>query len=98
MAQVILGERARSNLERLVEFLATEDLVAAAQVFDLIVDALKVLERHPQIGRPAEEDLRELVISRGRSGYVALYQYREADDMVVVLALRHQREAGYPDR
>jgi plasmid stabilization system protein ParE len=98
LAQVILGERARSNLERLVEFLATEDPVAGAQVFDLILDALTVLERHPQIGRPAEEELRELVISRGRSGYVALYQYREADDLVVVLALRHQREAGYPDR
>lgn len=97
MAQVILGERARSHLERLVEFLATEDPLAAAQAFDLILDALTVLERHPQIGRPAEAELRELVVSRGRSGYVALYQYREADDLVVVLALRHQREAGYPD-
>jgi plasmid stabilization system protein ParE len=98
LAQVILGERARSNLERLVEFLAAEDPVAAAQAFDLILDALAVLERHPQIGRPGEEGVRELVVSHGRSGYVALYQYRDADDLVVVLALRHQREAGYPDR
>lgn len=97
MAQVILAQRARSNLERLLEFLATQDPVAAAHAFDLIVDALMVLERHPQIARPAEENLRELVISHGRSGYVALYRYWEADDIVVVVSLRHQREAGYPD-
>jgi hypothetical protein len=39
--------------------------------------------------------LRELVISRGKSGYLALYDYDEPNDMVLVLALRHQREAGY---
>jgi hypothetical protein len=39
--------------------------------------------------------MRELVISRGRTGYVALYDWLEAVDAVVILALRHQREAGY---
>lgn len=39
--------------------------------------------------------MRELVISHGRTGYVALYDWLEAIDTVVVLALRHQREAGY---
>ncbi|HUX25319.1 MAG TPA: type II toxin-antitoxin system RelE/ParE family toxin, partial [Burkholderiales bacterium] len=38
---------------------------------------------------------RELVIARGRTGYVALYDWLEPIDAVVVLALRHQREAGY---
>ena len=36
---------------------------------------------------------RELRIDFGDSGYVALYRY--ADSQVTVLALRHQREAGY---
>jgi plasmid stabilization system protein ParE len=39
--------------------------------------------------------LRELVISRGRTGYVALYSFEEDQDAVLVLAIRHQREAGY---
>jgi len=39
--------------------------------------------------------MRELVISHGRTGYVALYDWLEAVDTVVILALRHQREAGY---
>jgi len=47
------------------------------------------------IGRPVESNYRELVISRGRSGYIALYRYHETRDVVLVLAIRHQREAGY---
>ncbi len=45
--------------------------------------------------RPAEADPRELVISRGKSGYLALYRYDGERDRVLVLAIRHQREAGY---
>jgi plasmid stabilization system protein ParE len=47
------------------------------------------------IGRPLETKLRELVISRGRSGYVALYSFEQVYDAVLILAIRHQREAGY---
>jgi plasmid stabilization system protein ParE len=50
------------------------------------------------VGRLAEEGLRELVISRGRSGYVALYEYQEAADLVLILAVRHQKEAGFPEQ
>jgi plasmid stabilization system protein ParE len=48
-----------------------------------------------KIGRPVSQGLRELVISRGKSGDCAVYDYDEQNDMVLVLALRHQREAGY---
>lgn len=40
-------------------------------------------------------DLRELVISYGRTGYVALYRFLPLRDEVRVLAIRHQREIGY---
>jgi plasmid stabilization system protein ParE len=55
------------------------------------------LETTPEIGRPSTDmpELRELVISFGDSGYVALYRYDPVDDVVFVLAFRHQREAGY---
>ncbi len=52
-----------------------------------------MLENHPFIGRPVRGELRELVISHGRSGYAALYRVRV--DTAVVLAIRHQREAGF---
>lgn len=67
------------------------------QAVDAILDALSVLRRHPLIGRPAEEGLRELVISRGDSGYVALYRYTQAEELVSILAVRHQREQGYSE-
>lgn len=95
MAQVALHDRALADLERLTDFLAEHDPEQAAPTILLIHDALALLERHPLIGRPAEEGLRELVISRGRSGYVALYRYIDSEDLVRVLAVRHQRELGY---
>ena len=47
---------------------------------------------HPPIGRKAKEGLRALVISRGRFGCLALYDYDLARDTAVVLTVRHQRE------
>ncbi len=54
-----------------------------------------MLREHPLIGRKVDHDLRELVISRGLTGYVALYDYDAGRDVVIVLAVRHQREGGY---
>jgi plasmid stabilization system protein ParE len=68
-------------------------------VIALIAEVVELLSRHPQIGRPAEHELRELVISRGTSGYLPLYDHDRESDLVAILAIRHQREAGYePDR
>ncbi|MDP9838109.1 plasmid stabilization system protein ParE [Neorhizobium huautlense] len=56
-----------------------------------------MLEQSPEIGRPASgtESLRELLIPFGHSGYVALYRFHPAEDIIYILAFRHQREAGY---
>jgi plasmid stabilization system protein ParE len=59
---------------------------------------VKVLGLQPLIGRPLEDlpsEYREWVIDFGSGGYVSLYRYDEDIDVVTVLALRHQREAGY---
>lgn len=95
MAAISYAPRASSDLERLVDFLAESDPSAAAQTAELIISAIETLQHHPLIGRPVESGFRELVISRGRSGYLALYRYDEARDRVLVLTIRHQREAGF---
>lgn len=95
MAAVKYAPRATSDLLRLADFLASSDPHAAAETAALIVSAVETLGQHPLIGRPAESGSRELIISRGRSGYIALYRYDEALDDVLILAIRHQREAGY---
>jgi len=64
-------------------------------VIDRIASAVEILEHHPLIGRLVERGMRELVISRRKTGYIALYDDDADDDLVVVLAIRHQREAGY---
>lgn len=84
-----------ADLERLTDFLADSDPSAAAETVGLITEAIGLLARHPLIGRPVENHLRELVISRGRTGYVALNSVEEAHDAILILALRHQREVGY---
>jgi plasmid stabilization system protein ParE len=57
---------------------------------------VKLLAVHPEIGKPVEEmtpDFREWVIEFGQGAYVALYRYDGRE--VVILAVRHGREAGY---
>lgn len=95
MAKLIYSARALADLERLTDFLMETDPPAAAETVGLIEEAVELLARHPLIGRPVEHELRELVISRGRTGYVALYTFEEDQDAVLILAIRHQREAGY---
>lgn len=95
MAKLIYSERALADLERLTDFLVADDPLAAAETVDLIEEAVALLKRHPLLGRPVEHEMRELVISRGRTGYVALYGLEEEHDIVLILAIRHQREAGY---
>jgi plasmid stabilization system protein ParE len=95
VALVVVTPNALSDLERLRSFLVESDPAAADQTIELILAGTSVVADHPLIGRPVESAYRELVISRGRSGYIALYRYNETRDAVLVLAIRHQREAGY---
>ena len=95
MTHWLISEDAAQDLEELVDFLRTHQADYAVETIDLILNALNILEQHPRIGRLVQNQLRELIISRGKTGYVALYEYDEAADVVLVLAIRHQREAGY---
>lgn len=92
MATLRFTPAALRDLERLAEFLRESDPGSAAETISLILDGLKVLALYPLIGRPIDVDRRELLIFRGRTGYVAQYGFRLATDEVVALAIRHQRE------
>lgn len=91
----LLASEAADDLERLTDFLLASAPEAALDTVDIIVDGLNILAHHPLVGRPLSEGLRELVISRGRSGYLALYRYDAQADVALVLALRHQHEGDY---
>ena len=97
MPRVIVTEGAVQGLERCRRFLVAKAPQAARRAARAIERQFLLLETTPDMGRPFRElpELRELVISFGESGYVALYRHDPADDVVYVLAFRHQREAGY---
>ncbi len=95
MATLSFSSHAVADLERLTDFLMESDPVAASDTVALISEAIDLLARHPYIGQSVRESLRELVISRGKTGYVALYSVERVFDVVLILAIRHQREAGY---
>jgi plasmid stabilization system protein ParE len=96
MIKIVYHDKARDDVMRLVEFLIESDVDAALAIFNIIDDGISLLKNHPKIGRPTESDvLRELVISRGRTGYVALYEFDELRELVIVLRIKHQREAGF---
>jgi plasmid stabilization system protein ParE len=97
MASVKLTDRARRNLELIFEYVARTDPRRALATVEAIEDAVQVLTRHPLIGRRVEEGRRELVISRGRHTYVALYRWFETEELALVLAIKSAREAGYGD-
>jgi len=97
LAQINYSNRALLDLEKLADFLFDTDPRAASETVDLIEEAVSILGRHPQIGRVVEAGLRELIISRGSTGYVALYSVEPDLDSVLILSIRHQREAGYSE-
>ena len=97
MTRLIYSSRAFNALDRLTDFLMDTDPVAASQTVELLAEAVTILKRHPLIGRPVDDHLRGLVISRGKTGYIALYRYEAELDTAWLLAIRHQRESGFAD-
>jgi len=95
MAKVIYSDEAFTDVERITAFLLEASPEAAAQTLESIGSAIDILEAHPFIGRRVDDRIRELVISRGATGYIALYLFDPSYDVVRILRIRHQREAGY---
>jgi plasmid stabilization system protein ParE len=93
---IVFAGEALADLERIFEFNFARDPATALDHIEKVRSAVLVLETHPEIGRPvAGSTLRELVISYGKSGYIALYEHSPGEGLIRIAAIRHQREAGY---
>lgn len=95
MTRIELSPEVGDDFERILEHLAEFEVYDPATRVEQIIAALNVLRQNPLIGRPAGKGMRELVIGRRTTGYLALYRYLPELDTVFVLAIRSQREAGY---
>ena len=88
---------AREDLRQLYAFLLERDLVLARRAREAIAKSIAFLQDFPFTCRKAAADtpfLRELVISFGAAGYVALFEI-DNYETVTILAIRHQREDDY---
>jgi plasmid stabilization system protein ParE len=95
VATVVYSKRPLDHTERAFAFLRDKNPAAASSTVTAIQSAVDNLAAHPLIGRRVEGDLRELIISYGQSGYLALYRFVISSDEVRILAIRHQREVGF---
>jgi plasmid stabilization system protein ParE len=95
MSRVILSAGLREDFDRIFDFLFDYVLDHSARHIEAIMDALDVLATSPLIGRPVSLGQRELIISHGASGYLAVYLFDPAIDTVFVLAVRSRRERDY---
>ena len=96
MPQVIVTQTALADIARLREFLRTKDAEAAQEASKAIIQAVQSLRQFPERGRSADwlgKNYRELVIKFGGTGYITIYRIDGLK--VFVLAVRHQKEAGY---
>ena len=83
--------------EDLLRLLVENDLEVARRALEAIRKSITLLQDFPFTCRKASPDnpfLREMVIGFGEGGYVALFEI-EADNIVTILAVRHQREEDY---
>jgi plasmid stabilization system protein ParE len=96
MSRLKWSQSALQDVARLHDFLAPKNRDAAKRAIKAIRQGVKALGKHPEIGRPVEElppQFREWVIEFGYAAYIALYHHD--GKQIVILAVRHGREAGY---
>ncbi|MFH0725469.1 MAG: type II toxin-antitoxin system RelE/ParE family toxin [Pseudomonadota bacterium] len=99
MPHLIWSPSALFDVQRLYSFLATKNVDAAKRAAKAIREGLKIIAIQPEVGRPAEDmepEYREWLINFGDSGYIVLYHYDGRT--AVIVAVRHQKEAGFPPR
>ncbi len=95
--RVQYSDMAREDIRRLITPVAAYDPHAARRASSAIKKATAVPKEFPFTCRKASPDtpfLRELVIPFGASGFVALFDIKDAS-CVTILAVRHQHEDDY---
>lgn len=94
MPRLIWTPQALADVQRLYRFLASKNIDATRRAVQAMRQEAKVLTLQPAMGRPIEDlpvDFREWLIDFGDTGCVA--RYRLDGEVIVVLTVRHQREA-----
>jgi len=96
MPRLIWTPQALADVQRLYRFLAPKNETAARLAIKTIRTGVTILAHQPEAGRPVDDmnpEFREWLIDFGNSGYITLYRFD--GEAATILAVRHQKEAGY---
>ena len=96
MPRITWSRLAYVDMARLHAFLAPKSEIAASRAIRAIHQGVKPLAKHPEIGRMVDNvppEIREWVIEFGQGAYIVRYEYD--GKRVIILAIRHGREAGF---
>lgn len=97
MSHIELATKVGDDFERILDHLAQYQIENPTLRIREIIEAINVLEHNPMIGRPTNNNKRELIIGHRSHGYVALYRYIVEIDTIFILAVRSQKETGYEE-
>jgi plasmid stabilization system protein ParE len=96
MSRLIWTAPALADVQRLYRFLALKSADSARRAAGAIRNQVRLLATQPEIGpvlSDTDPEYRTWPIDFGDSGYVVLYRFDGRQ--VYILAVRHQREAGF---
>ncbi len=89
-------DNALAGLEQVYLFLAEKSEDAAISALKAIKEKALLLEQFPFVGRLTDDfssEHRELLVPFGGAGYVFFYEV--TGSTVFILAIKHQKQAGY---
>jgi len=96
MPSVKYSAKAIEDLQRLHDFLATQDKNVAKRAILVVRDALNKIAVMPERFRPVEGKmyLREAIIDFGSSGYIARFRHLPNGD-ITIARIKHQKEDDF---
>lgn len=86
------------DLQRFRDFIQPHNKEAAQRAVRIIRTAVAHIAANPLIGKPVDDlpDYHDIVVPFGASGY--LLRYRIQDETIIIIALKHCKEAGFSEQ
>lgn len=94
MPQIIYTPEFVNDFERIYNFLAEKNQIAARSLAVRLEEKLELLATIPKAFVFFGE-FRLYLLEFGSSGYAILYDHSEESDTITILRIRHQKESGF---
>lgn len=95
MIVIEFAEGVGQDLMRIADHLRRYEIQEIDVRIAEIASGFQILKQHPEIGRRIGARHRELVLGDGSRGYLGKYLYLPASRLILVTAIRSQRELRY---